>query len=242
MKIVSWNMQNKRDSWRFLVDQHQHYDFAFVQEACTPTPYVRRQAAEWDIPYERWQARPNRYKQEVLRISDAWTFFRLDRDTIGSFRPDGSEILVPRFRAAAVVRRAGQPDVCLVCVVSGPKRSVRLADTVRAVRRTLAAASLDSQMPMIAAGDLTTNPKRTPQTFTHMAEIGMHHLGPDCPNFISKPQGETPGTAHRRLNHVFVTEDLVERVSVTALNHPDETHPDYWGPSDHCRILIEVGE
>lgn len=240
MKIVSWNMQNKKDSWRFLVDRHQDYDFAFVQEACTPTPYVRRQSADWDIPYERWQSRPKRYKQEVLCIADGWTFIRLDRDTIGSYRPSGTEILSPRFRAAAVARRSGQPDVCLVCVVSGPEQSMRLANTIRAVRHTLSRASFDSQAPMIVAGDLTTNPKRTPQTFTEMAEIGMHHLGPDCPNFISKPHGETPKTAHRRLNHVFVSEDLVGRVAVNALNNTREDSPDFWGPSDHCRISIEV--
>ncbi len=241
MNIVSWNMQNKKDSWRFLVDRHQDYDFAFVQEACTPTQFARRQAAGWDIPYERWQARPKRYKQEVLRIADGWTFSRLDRDTIGSYRPGESEILTPRFRAAAVARRAGQPDVCLLCVVSGPRQSIRLADTVRAVRRTLARASFDSLMPMIVAGDLTTNPKRTPATFTHMAEIGMRHLGPDCPNFISKPQGETPDSAHKRLNHVFVSAEIADRVTVTALNDPHEESDAFWGPSDHCRISIEVG-
>ena len=240
MKIVSWNMQNKRDSWRFLVDQHQEYDFAFVQEACTPTSYVRTHAAHWDISYERWQVRPRRYKQEVLRIADGWTFYRLDRDVIGSLRRKGTEILSPRFRAAAVARRPGQADICLVCVVSGPTQSMRLASTVSAVRSTLSRASFDSQMSMIVAGDLTTNPERTPPTFTNMAEIGMHHLGPDCPNFISIPQGETPKTAHRRLNHVFVSSDLASRVTVTALNDPCEGSDEFWGPSDHCRISIEV--
>lgn len=242
MKIVSWNMQNKKESWRFLVDQHQETDFAFVQEACTPTRYVRDRAAHWDIPYERWQVRPKRYKQEILRIADDWTFHRLDRDLVGSLAPSDKALLTPRFRAAAMVGRRGQPNVCLVCVASGPQQSLRLADTVTAVRRTLSKAKLDPLMPMIVAGDLTTDPCRTPLTFTDMAAIDMRHLGPHSPNFISKPHGETPETAHRRLNHVFVSEDLIDRVSVTALNKADKNLPDYWGPSDHCRILIEIGE
>ena len=240
MKIVSWNMQNMRESWRFLVDRHQDYDFAFVQEACTPFRYVRTQAADWDIPYERWQVKPRRYKQEVLRIAKRGSFYRLDRDSIGGFAPAGKRLFGPRFRAAAVARRSGQPDVCLVCVASGPRSSARLADTILAVRSTLKRARLDPNMPMIVAGDLTTDPERTPQTFTSMAEIGMRHLGPDAPNYIQKSLRETPLHAFRKLNHVFVNEDLRDHVEVTALNDPDPDSPAYWGPSDHCRIQIDV--
>ena len=242
MKIVSWNMQNLKRSWDFLVDRHQDADFAFVQEACTPTTYARSKAAHWDVPYERWQVRPKRYKQEILRISDAWTFDRLDRDLIGSLGPSDRALLIPRFRAAALLRRFRQSDVCLVCVVSGTQQSLRLADTIGAVRRTLAKDRRDPQMPMIVAGDLTTDPKRTPQTFSDMKRIGLCHLGPKTPNFIQKSRGERPETAWRRLNHVFVSEQLADRVTVTALNNPDEKLPNWWGPSDHCRILIEVAE
>ena len=45
MKIVSWNMQNKRDSWQFLVNRRQDSEVAFVREACTPTRYLRKYAA-----------------------------------------------------------------------------------------------------------------------------------------------------------------------------------------------------
>ena len=240
MKIVSWNMQNLKKSWRFLVDRHEQYDFAFVQEACTPTSYVRQNADHWDIPYERWQARPKSYKQEVLRIADGWSFERLDRDTISDLGPDDKAILRPRFRAAAVARKAGHQGICLICVVSGPKNSLRLADTVSAVRRTLRRARFDSRIPLIVAGDLTTDVKRTPQTFSAMEEIGMYCVGPDSPNYIQESLGEQPGGAWRRLNHVFVSAELQESVSVTALNDPNQNSPDFWGPSDHCRILIDL--
>lgn len=46
---------------------------------------------------------------------------------------------------------------------------------------------------------------------------------------------QTPKTATRQLDYVFATEDLAGRVSVRALNEPDE-----WGPSDHCRLAISV--
>ena len=240
MRIVSWNMQNKRDSWRFLVDRHQDYDFAFVQEACTPTRYVRTHAAHWDIPYERWQARPRRYKQEVLRIADSWKFYRLDRDTIGSLGPKGRILLSPRFRAAAVARRSGRPDIGLVSVASGPRSSLKLADTVTAVRRTLSRASFDPHMPLIVAGDLTTDINRTPETFAAMESIGLQRIGPDGPNYIQKSLGEVPRDAWRELNHVFASPELDGQVSAIALSDPDEDSPAFWGPSDHCRISIEV--
>lgn len=136
MRIVSWNMQNLKESWRFLIDRHQELDFAFVQEACTPTSHVRDHAGHWDIPNGRWQVRPKKYKQEVLSISGRWTFDRLDRDTISALGPANESLLAPRFRAAAVARnKAEGQEVCLVCVVSGPKNSLKLANTVTAIRR-----------------------------------------------------------------------------------------------------------
>ena len=245
MKIISWNMQNKRESWRFLFERHGDVDFAFIQEACTPTRYVRRQASSWDIPYERWDVVPKRYKPEVLRVGDGWRMDRLCRDTISGYAPRGERIIVPRWRAAAVVRRPGREPICLVSIATGSVQSRRLANTVLAIRRTLRRAKLNPQMAMIVAGDLTTNPTRTPETFSAMQEIEMHHLGPHEPNYIQvigrrADRRETSETAHRHLNHVFVTKDLKERVTVTALNDPDPDSAAYWGPSDHCRILIEV--
>jgi hypothetical protein len=46
---------------------------------------------------------------------------------------------------------------------------------------------------------------------------------------------QTPQSATRQLDFVFATSDLVDRVSVRALNEPSE-----WGPSDHCRLAISV--
>ena len=47
----------------------------------------------------------------------------------------------------------------------------------------------------------------------------------------------TPGTATRQLDFVFASKGMADSVCVRALNDPD---PDKWGPSDHCRIEIEV--
>lgn len=46
---------------------------------------------------------------------------------------------------------------------------------------------------------------------------------------------QTPETATRQLDFVFASKSLIDDVSVEAINDPDE-----WGPSDHCRIEIEL--
>jgi exonuclease III len=88
--------------------------------------------------------------------------------------------------------------------------------------------------------------------FSRMEALGLKFVGPQAPNgrgtdpwpaelpsssknvptYFSSRQNLK--TATRQLDYVFASESIADRVSVTALNQPDE-----WGPSDHCRILIE---
>jgi hypothetical protein len=89
--------------------------------------------------------------------------------------------------------------------------------------------------------------------FDRAAALGLYFLGPRHPNgrqaepwpaelpsdSLCVPtfhhSRQTPSTATRQLDFVFASASLVDRIQVRALNHPDE-----WGPSDHCRLLIEV--
>jgi hypothetical protein len=89
--------------------------------------------------------------------------------------------------------------------------------------------------------------------FTRMTAIGLPFVGPQHPNgeqctpwptelpTSSKnvPTFRTRKTdsssATRQLDFVFASTDLVGRVHVRARNVPDA-----WGPSDHCRIMIEL--
>ena len=90
-------------------------------------------------------------------------------------------------------------------------------------------------------------------TFDRMAAIGIPFVGPQAPagrranpwpdelpqtsnnvptyhsNFM------TPATAIRQLDFVFASNSIAEQVNVRALNEPDQ-----WGPSDHCRVEIDV--
>jgi hypothetical protein len=49
------------------------------------------------------------------------------------------------------------------------------------------------------------------------------------------PRGGSAATASRQLDHVFASRAIADSVSVRALNGIEE-----WGPSDHCRVEIDL--
>ena len=114
---------------------------------------------------------------------------------------------------------------------------------------------------ILAAGDLNVafrnsdpfNP-RAQTILDRMQALGLEYAGPEYPHgrradpvpshlteaSLDVPTyhttRRTPATAHVQLDHVFASRGFHQTVRTWALNDvPD------WGPSDHCRILIEVG-
>ncbi len=77
--------------------------------------------------------------------------------------------------------------------------------------------------------------------FDRMQALGFRHLRPKGrPGYRDavvtfKPIGLSPAEAWGQLHYVFATENIADRVSVCALNEPSN-----WGPSDHCRLVIDV--
>lgn len=117
--------------------------------------------------------------------------------------------------------------------------------------------------PLIAAGDLNLLygygeagdeywGGRYQTVFDRADALGLSFVGPQYPNgrqadpwptelppeSLNVPtfchSGQTPATATRQLDFVFASKSIAERVQVTALNHPDN-----WGSSDHCQIVID---
>ncbi len=90
--------------------------------------------------------------------------------------------------------------------------------------------------------------------FSRMSAIGFHFAGPhqraetrherkpkyfpiddkNVPTYRRGGPGK-PDSARDQLDFVFVTRGLSDRIHVKALDNPDE-----WGPSDHCRIAIDI--
>ena len=96
-------------------------------------------------------------------------------------------------------------------------------------------------------------PARDRSVFARLEALGFEFLGPQCPDgrrAEPTPAGlpvdtrnvptyyttrQRPETAANQLDYVFASRGFHECVQVRALNEPEE-----WGPSDHCRIAIEV--
>lgn len=114
---------------------------------------------------------------------------------------------------------------------------------------------------ILAAGDLNSiwdehkMAERERTVWARMEALGLEFLGPQFPNgraaaktpsYLSPDTknvptyyttSEKPLSATRQLDYVFASRGFHKGISVEALNHPEE-----WGPSDHCRLLIKVEE
>ena len=117
--------------------------------------------------------------------------------------------------------------------------------------RILAAGDLN--MIYGATGNTLALPERERAFWDRVAALGLEFLGPQAPHGWqpSGPQpdvppdtknvptwvrnGRPPEEANRQFDYAIASRGFHERVKVCALNWADE-----WGPSDHCRLLIEV--
>ena len=117
--------------------------------------------------------------------------------------------------------------------------------------RILAAGDLN--MFYGATGNSLSFPEREQSVWTRMQSLGMEFLGPQYPDGrqsssvpIDVPEDTLnvpthhdkrigPAEASSQLDYVFASKGFHENVSVKALNEVKD-----WGPSDHCRIMIEV--
>ena len=120
-----------------------------------------------------------------------------------------------------------------------------------AKHRILAAGDLN--MFYGATGHKLSLPERDRTVWDRMQALGLEFLGPQAPHgrlASSIPddvpsdtknvptyykRGGGPETAENQLDYAFASRGFHERVSVRAMNEVKE-----WGPSDHCRLMIEV--
>ena len=95
--------------------------------------------------------------------------------------------------------------------------------------------------------------RRYGTVFDRMEALGLTFIGPQAPDGRQADPwpdelprdsknvptyhsgGQTPATATRQLDFVFASKGMANSVSARALNEPE-----HWGPSDHCRLEIEV--
>ena len=99
---------------------------------------------------------------------------------------------------------------------------------------------------ILAAGDLNMgftgrfeHNGRSLGVLTRMSALGLEYLGPQgeddniAPTYRRRGQG--PDEADTQMDHVFASRGFHQGATVSTMNGVNE-----WGPSDHCRVVIEL--
>ena len=278
MKIISWNMKQKHDSWRHLLEMD--IDLALLQEAGKPPQDVEKQIRgnpAIEIDSAPWQTTTaggsTSFRTAIAKLSD-----RIEVEWIEAKSPgtaDSRDLIVswPGTLTAARVHPASGAPVLAVSMYAQWLRTHSLAannfifadNSVHHVISDLSVfvTKADGHR-VLAAGDLNILrgygengdaywAARYQTAFDRMEAMGLPCIGPEDPNgrqadpwpdelprdsrnvptFHSNRQ--KPATATRQLDYVFASRGLADSLTVRALNRPEE-----WGPSDHCRIEIEL--
>ena len=227
MRIVCWNMQHKRASWHFLSERNGDADLALLQEACTPPAEV---TAKLDVGPGPWINEGWNGARAVARISDRVAIEWVSVADIMASASPNSAIDTPSRLAVATL--SGDERIGLVSVESGRKSSERVPGMIREIKE-----SCGSKLPYIVGGDLTTWWDSETTVFGDMMRIGLPLIGPHTATFYSPPHRQEPSDATLQLDYVFASRSIAHRLTVRALNAPKD-----WGPSDHCRIVIDLEE
>jgi len=145
--------------------------------------------------------------------------------------------------------RVGAPDVSAHRILSDISAFIGHEDPSR--HRILAAGDLN--MIYGATGRTLALPERERAFWDRVAALGLEFLGPQAPDGWqpAAPQpdvspdtknvptwvrnGRNPEEANRQFDYAIASHGFHEWVKVRALNRADQ-----WGPSDHCRLLIEI--
>ena len=242
VRMWCWNIAHRHKAWRCIPDSG--VDVVLVQEGYRPPCDVEKKVEVDPAPYEDENGKALS-RCAIIRVSDGVEVEYL-KDVYSSHRG---------CLSAAIVTPRDKPDRAFLVVnfcaefeAAHPASGLKTNDLVDpSVHRIISDISLligrKNTFRMIAAGDTTVMQgdgpnfywkRRNAAVFDRMFSIGLPVIGPNNGPTYYHPL-EKPATATRQLDYVFASKSMLDSVSTRALNTKDE-----WGPSDHCRILIEV--
>ncbi len=263
--MVCWNIARDHAPWRCLVDADA--DIALLQETGLPPEDVAGRVEVDPAPFHDAEGR-RISRAAVVKLSDRVEVEWLEAVPLAEAKAGDFAVSQPRSIAAAIVTGpGGGPFVAAsICAAYEKPRGASRSITDASIHRIISDLSLlvgkQDGHRIVAAGDLTVWhgygrneywTRRYDTVFDRMEAIGLPLVGPQHPNgrqadpwpsWLPKDSlnvptyyniGASPAKATGQLDFVFASEGMAESVEVRALNGPEE-----WGPSDHCRIEIEV--
>lgn len=228
-RILCWNMEHQRASWRFLSENRSDADFALLQEACTPPDEV---TARIDVGPGPWIHPGWKGAKAVVRLLERFSIHRVPVADIIESAGTHPAIESTARLAVAIVNlwkgeRIGLVSVEAAMDSGSAERVPRMIGEIQD--------HCGADLPWIVGADLTTWWDSDCPVFDEMRRRGLPLMGPYSPTFYSKLHRERPADARLQLDYVFASRSIADRLRVRALNQTDE-----WGPSDHCRILIDL--
>jgi exonuclease III len=266
LRILSWNV-NGRHLWGQLADGEVHV--ALLQEApVPPSPWdgkvVPHPATGWGTAGgSKWR------RTAVVAVSETTLLEPRPLTSLEERAPGALLVSRRGTLAAADVLVAGERItlVSMYAVWEGGRPGPIYADaSAHRLLSDLAGIVNDARSHrIIAAGDLNILHRygeygdsywaaRYATVFDRAEAMGLRFVGPQAPygrqanpwpaelpeDSLNVPTYHTsrqgPMGATRQLDFVFASHVLAERLSVRALNGD----PEEWGPSDHCRVAIEL--
>lgn len=259
--LVCWNIEHKHEPWRIL--RKMKADVALLQETRPPPPDAgipRHHISDGD----EWPGgRRVDGRAAIVRLSDRVEVefieksFATDPDVLAAARihpPHGEP-----FIAVSIAPAFEYPHDLVPGKMGNVDSSLH-----RSISDLAAFIGRPKHHRVIVSGDLTVmrGPSdyhdvywraRAQTVFDRMDALGLQCIGPEAPHgrkadpwpeWLPRESknvptfrriGISPADAEAQLDYVFASKGMVDTVHVRALNEPDE-----WGPSDHCRIVIEV--
>ncbi|MCQ3803577.1 MAG: hypothetical protein OXC98_11145 [bacterium] len=222
-------MEHQRASWRFLSENRSDADFALLQEACTPPDEV---TARIDVGPGPWIHPGWKGAKAVVRLLERFSIHRVPVADIIESAGTHPAIESTARLAVAIVNlwkgeRIGLVSVEAAMDSGSAERVPRMIGEIQD--------HCGADLPWIVGADLTTWWDSDCPVFDEMRRRGLPLMGPYSPTFYSKLHRERPADARLQLDYVFASRSIADRLRVRALNQTDE-----WGPSDHCRILIDL--
>jgi hypothetical protein len=268
IRLVSWNIAHKVGPWGELGGIGA--DVALLQEAGRPGPESELAVLgdpndAWETALVG--GRPA-WRTAIVRLTDGVELRPRATLTLQTARlADDWVVSRAGSIAAADVLIDGATAFTAVSVYAAWEKAAGQGYADGSAHRVLS--DLSALMPrpnhrLVVAGDWNilrgygehSDPywkARYDTVFERAEALGLRFVGPEYPNGRqADPWPEElpsdsrcvptfhharqkPATATRQLDFVFASTSLAERVEVRALNSPEE-----WGPSDHCRVIIDV--
>ena len=269
MRLIAWNMAAQEANWHHLA-LDDRADIALLQEAVPPPSSLAVETIPArDAPWTTAGARRN-FCAAIARLSDRVQVRAIPTRPLTELGEHELGVSLDGTLAACEVTSETGDTITAVSAYGAWEapleggRDYADASVHRVISDLSALLARQRGHRLIVAGDLNIlygygedgSPYwrgRYQTIFTRMEAIGLFFIGPQHPSGEQATPWPTelptdsknvptfrwrkndPATAVRQLDFVFASRDLATTVQVRARNALED-----WGPSDHCRIEIDV--